>query len=121
MKRFLIKTTIFFAIIYAMAWGLDYTISRGLYKMDDYRFISWREMLSGDINADVVILGNSRALSHFEPWTIDSICNLSAYNLGIGGYPINVELMKYNCYLQCNSKPRYIIHQVDYMTMRMIY
>lgn len=120
MKRFLIKTTIFCAIIYAMAWGLDYTISRGLYKMDDYRFIFWREMLNGDINADVVILGNSRALSHFEPWTIDSICGLSVYNLGIGGYPINVELMKYHCYRLHNSQPRYIIHQVDYATMRML-
>ena len=120
MKRFLIKTTIFLAIIYALAWGLDYTISRGLYEMDDYRFISWREMLDGNIDADVVILGNSRALSHFEPWTIDSVCQLSAYNLGIGGYPINVELIKYHCYLLFNNNPRYIVHQVDYATMHMI-
>lgn len=120
MKRFLIKTTIAFSLIYALAWGLDYVISRGLYEMDDYRFMSWREIISGEINADLVILGNSRALSHFEPWTIDSVCGLKSYNLGLGGYPINVELMKYNLYCAHNVRPKYIIQQVDYMTMKML-
>lgn len=107
-------------ILWGLAWALDYTISKGLYQMEDYRFMSWSEMLDGEINADVVILGNSRALSHFEPWTIDSICGKKAYNLGLGGYPINVELFKYQCYQLHNKKPRYIIHQMDYMTMRML-
>ena len=98
MKRFVIKISIFLAVVYAAAWGLDYSISKGLYSMEDNRFISWSEILGGEINADQVIMGNSRALSHFEPWTIDSISGLSAYNLGLGGYPINVELMKYNLY-----------------------
>lgn len=120
MKRFLIKISIFLAVVYAVAWGLDYTISKGLYEMDDYRYISWQEIVNGEINADLVIMGNSRALSHFEPWTIDSICGLETYNLGLGGYPINVELMKYNLYCAHNVRPRYIIHQVDYMTMEVL-
>ena len=120
MKRFLIKTTIFGAIICALAWGLDYLISRGLYEMEDYRFMSWSEMQKGDINADIVIIGNSRGFSHFEPWTIDSIIGKKTYCLGIGGYPINVELMKYSCYRLHNNQPHYIIQQVDYATMRML-
>ena len=120
MKRFLIKTTILATIIYALAWGLDYTISHGILQMEDYRFMSWSDMLDGNINADVIILGNSRGLSHFEPWTIDSICGTKTYCLGLGGYPINVELLKYHCYLLHNTMPRYIIQQVDYMTMRML-
>lgn len=119
MKRFLIKTILFLSAVYALAWGLDYTISKGLLKMEDNRFMSWNDMLSDNIDADVVILGNSRGFSHFEPWTIDSICDLNTYCLGLGGYPINVELLKYNCY-RMHDKPRYIIHQVDYMTMRML-
>jgi hypothetical protein len=120
MKRFLIKTTILATIIYALAWGLDYTISRGLLQMEDYRFMSWSDMLDGNINADVIILGNSRGFSHFEPWTIDSICRIKTYCLGLGGYPINVELLKYHCYLLHNTMPRYIIQQVDYMTMQLL-
>lgn len=120
MKRFIIKISIFFVVVYAAAWGLDYTISKGLYEMDDYRFISWSEILSGEINADLVIMGNSRALSHFEPWTIDSICSISSYNLGLGGYPINVETMKYNLYCAHNIRPKYIVQQVDYYTISML-
>ena len=100
MKRFLIKTTIFLAIIYALAWGLDYTISRGLYEMEDYRFISWSEMQKGDINADIVIIGNSRGFSHFEPWNIDSIIGKKTYCLSIGASPREKKKkIGYNSYI----------------------
>ena len=117
MKKFLITISIFAVTIYGLAWGLDYAISKGLQQMDDYRYMSWREMQQGNINADILIMGNSRALSHFEPWTIDSITGMSCYNLGIGGYPINVETMKYHTYCLYNNKPNVIIQQIDYMTL----
>ena len=117
MKKFLIKIAIFAVVLYGLAWGLDYAISKGLYQMDDYRFMSWHEMEQGDINADVLIMGNSRGFSHFEPWTIDSITGMSCYCLGIGGYPINVETMKYHYYRLYNKKPKLIIQQVDYYTI----
>lgn len=87
MKKFLIKTSVFLLILWGLAWGLDYVISKGLLQMEDYRFMSWNEMQQGNINADIVIMGNSRGFSHFEPWTIDSICDASTYCLGLGGYP----------------------------------
>lgn len=120
MKKFLITISIFSAVLYGLAWGLDYAISKGLYQMDDYRFISWREIGEGNINADILIMGNSRALSHFEPWTIDSITGKSCYNIGIGGYPINVEMMKYNFYRLHNAKPKLIILQIDSYTIKCI-
>ena len=118
MKKFLIKIAIFAVVLYGLAWGLDYMVSKGLYRMDDYRFMSWREIEEGNINADILIMGNSRALSHFEPWTIDSITGMSCYNIGLGGYPINVEVMKYNYYRLHNAKPKLIILQADYLTLR---
>lgn len=118
MKKFLIIISIFAVILYGLAWGLDYAISKGLYQMDDYRFISWREIEKGKIDADIIIMGNSRALSHFEPWTIDSITGLSCYNLGIGGYSITVEDLKYKYYRLYNNKPKFIIQQIDHHTLR---
>ena len=85
MKKFLIKTSVFLLILWGLAWGLDYVISKGLLQMEDYRFMSWNEMQQSNINADIVIMGNSRGFSHFEPWTIDSICDVSTYCLGLGG------------------------------------
>lgn len=118
MKKFVIKIAIFAVVLYGLAWGLDYMISKGLYQMEDYRFMSWYEMQQGDINADILIMGNSRALSHFEPWTIDSITGMSCYNIGLGGYSITVEDLKYQYYRLYNKKPELIILQVDYMTLR---
>lgn len=117
MKKFLIKIAIFAVVLYGLAWGLDYAISKGLYQMDDYRFISWREMQRGNINADILYVGNSRALSHFEPWTIDSICGTTSYNLGIGGYAIMVSVLKYQYYRLYNEKPKIIIQQADLGTI----
>lgn len=118
MKRFIITISIFAVVLYGLAWGLDYMISKGLYQMEDYRFMSWHEMQQGDINADILIMGNSRALSHFEPWTIDSITGMSCYNIGLGGYSITVDDLKYCCYRLYNHKPKIIILQVDYATLR---
>lgn len=118
MKRFIIKAIAFFTILLGLAWGLDYIISKGLLEMEDYRFMSWSEMQKGDINADIVIMGNSRGFSHFEPWTIDSICNTTSYCLGLGGYSITVQDLKYHYYRLYNKKPKYIIQQVDYYTLR---
>ena len=118
MKRFLIRFVIFAIIVYGFAWGLDFVISKGLLKMEDYRFMSWNEMMHGEIDADVIIMGNSRGFSHFEPWTIDSVCGTRTYCLGLGGYAITVETLKYYCYQLYNKKPKYIIQNVDYFTMR---
>jgi len=118
MKKFLIKVATFTAVLYGLAWGLDYAISKGLYQMDDYRFISWREIGEGNINADILIMGNSRALSHFEPLTIDSIMGMSCYNIGLGGYSITVEDLKYQYYRAHNSKPKIIVFQIDAATLR---
>ena len=56
MKRFLIKTILFLFVVFGLAWGLDFVISKGLLKMEDYRFMSWNDMLCNTIEADVVIL-----------------------------------------------------------------
>ena len=113
MKKFLIKISIFAVVLYGLAWGVDYMISTGLQQMDDYRFMSWHEMQQGGINADIIIMGNSRGFSHFEPWTIDSITGMSCNNLGLGGYSITVQTLKYQLYRLHNTKPKMIIQQVD--------
>ncbi len=118
MKQFLLKTTIFVVVQLFLAYALDYAISDGLLKMEDLRFMSWADCKNGNASSDLVIMGNSRALSHFEPNTIDSICHLKAYNLGCGGYAVNVELMKYRLYAEHNPLPRIIVYEVGFGMMQ---
>ena len=117
MKRFLIKIAIFAVAACMIALGLDAMISHGLVKSAGYPQQVWREIRSGNYTSDIVIMGTSRALEHYDPRVIDSVTGLSSYNLGSGGYGINVELMKYRYYCHYNSKPKYIVYDVDYVPL----
>lgn len=120
MKRFLLKTLGFAALVLVLAFGLDWLICRGLLKMDDYRFRDYSAMLKGGMDNDILILGNSRGKSHFDTRVIDSLSRKQSFNLGIGGYPINAQLLKYRLYREHNRKPALIIQNIDYMTIRVM-
>lgn len=117
MKKFIGKVLIFIILLSVGASFLDYAISVGLRNMQDYRFQVWNDIVKSKINADVVINGNSRALSHFVPTIFDSSWQCNTYNLGIGGYPFDVQYMKYNFYLKHNKRPKIIIQNVDFSTL----
>ncbi len=88
--------------------------------MEDYRFQSWNTILNDTTNYDVIIMGNSRAEMHISTKIIDSVLQVNSYNFGIGGYPINTQLFKYNLYRQTHKAPKIIIQQIDYATLRII-
>lgn len=117
MKRFITKIAIFLVAAYILALGLDSLISRGIFRTQAHPYQTWREIRSGNYPANLVILGTSRALEHYDPAMIDSITGLSSYNLGMGGYGINVELMKYRYYCHYNSKPKNLIYDVDQLPL----
>lgn len=117
MKRFLTKIAIFAIAAYLLALGLDYMISHGLANSSGHPHQAWNEIRSGKYASDIVIMGTSRALEHYAPYIIDSITGLRSYNLGMGGYSVNVELMKYRYYLHYNPHPKYIIYDVDQLLL----
>ena len=117
MKRFVTKIAIFAVAAYLISLGLDAMISHGLANSAGHPHQAWREIRSGNFASDIVIMGTSRALEHYDPMVIDSITGLSSYNLGMGGYGINVELMKYQYYCTYNPQPKYIIYDVDYVPL----
>src|SRR5665647_1612683 len=115
MKKFSIKVTAFFILFVISAYLLDYFISSGLKQTEEYRFQSWNDIVQSKINADVLIMGNSRAFSHYSPKIIDSILKTNSYNLGIGGHPFNVQYLKYKLYEEHNKKPQLIIQNIDFV------
>jgi len=116
MRHFLIKLTTFSLAVYVLLWIADYYVCSGLLNMEDYRFQDYSSMLEGGMENDVVIMGNSRGKSHFDTRIIDSLCDVSSFSIGIGGYPLNVQLAKLKLYLEHNDKPKVIIQNVDYVT-----
>lgn len=120
MKLFLQKILIGGAILFVAACLLDYCISSGLMKMEDYRFQTWSHIVRGGNDHKVLIMGNSRGFSHFDPVIIDSLCSTDSYSIGIGGYPVNVQMMRWNVYKSHNQNPEVIIYNVDPMTFAQI-
>lgn len=117
MKVFIKKALIYIIILIICAIGLDWMISDGLRKVDSFIYQPWTYIKQGSHYHDVLILGNSRAQGHIDPAILDSICLCNSYNLGIEAYHMNMHLLKYDYYLQNNSKPQNIIYQVDLATI----
>ena len=120
MRRFLSKFFLYAVSAFALAAALDYTVCSGLLKMEDYRFQDFAAMLKGGMEHDVLIMGNSRGKHHFDPEIIDTMLNVNSFCIGIGGYPINVEVEKYDLYRSHNAKPRVILQNIDYLTMKVM-
>ncbi len=120
MKQFILKLTIFLVFFITAICALDYAISKGLYQMEDYRFQTWNAILNDTTNYDVIIMGNSRAEMHFSTRIIDNVLHCNSYNFGIGGYPINTQLFRYNLYRQAHKAPEIIIYQIDYATLQVM-
>ena len=120
MKKFLLKFFGFSILVLILAFGLDRLICRGLLKMDDYRFQDYSAMLKGGMDNDILIMGNSRGKSHFDTHVIDSLSQKQSFNISIGGYPINAQLLKYQLYREHNQKPDLIIQNIDYLTIQVV-
>lgn len=120
MRKFIVKILVLCLLVLACAVGLDMMISFGLRKTDCYRYQVFNDIFKDELKCDVLIMGNSRAFSHFNPKIIDSICHVDSYNLGLGAYPINIQIAEYNCYKAHNGIPKLIIQQVDFATLSVI-
>lgn len=117
MRKFISKFFIFCTFSLVFATVLDFVLCRGLLKMEDYRFQDYAAMLKGGMEHDVLIMGNSRGKSHFNPAVLDTMCHVSSFCIGVGGYPINTQVAKYHVYREHNRIPRLIVLNVDFMTL----
>ena len=119
MRKFIIKSLGLGLLVLSFAIALDYMISMGLRRTECYRYQVFDDIFKENLDNDVLIMGNSRGFSHFNPRIIDSICRVNSYGLGLGGYPINAQISEYHCYKAHNGTPKVIVQQVDFMTLNM--
>lgn len=99
-------------------WALlcDYIISSSLKHNHDRRFMVWTDIQKGGIDADVLIMGSSRAWVQFSPKIIDSLLHVNSYNLGIDGSHIDRQILRYDIYRAHNKKPKLILQNIDFIS-----
>lgn len=108
----------FFAFLAALAFVVDALIGSGLRRIRTSKFGSLNRVMAGEVNADIIINGSSRALVHYDPRIIAAATGRSAYNLGMNGVQIDVQLAVLKAYLSMNRKPRVVIQNLESFTFK---
>lgn len=110
MKRFLIQIAVFFALVAAIdvccGFGFDYLKSHAK-GGDTYK----NYYLAEKCEADVLILGSSRAARHYVPSVIKDSLGLSCYNAGEPGCGIIPAYARYKMVSE-RHKPKLVIYEV---------
>lgn len=117
MKRFLINISAVIGLLWIINACLDWSLTKQMHHSKERRFVGWNDIIYDSINADLLIMGSSRAWVQYNPEILDSILNINTYNLGIDGSQLNRQIVKYNVYKHYQlRKPQYIIVNTDYVS-----
>lgn len=117
MKRFLAHVALFLVVLLLLATLLDVVVSSGIRDSGWNDFAEWNDILKGKAQSEIIILGSSRAWVHFSPKIIGSRLRMTCYNLGVDGYPLDMELARYALYRKYNAKPRVIVQEIDMFSL----
>ena len=115
MKKFIYNIIFFSLLLILCAFFLDFLIENGLKETESRLYKSWNKILEGKVNADIIILGNSRAYRQYNPKIISDIAGKSVWNLGMDAYSFNIQKMKFDVYRKFNTKPKLLIIDVNYL------
>jgi hypothetical protein len=108
-----VRIAMFFVLIGLLALGLDTAVDHGLRGITVSKFGSLNKIISGRVNAEVVINGSSRALCHYDPRVIQQRTGLASYNIGMNASQTDFQLAMLKTYLKNNTKPRVVIQNLD--------
>lgn len=106
-------------LLYCIGLGLAYMVEQGLRKSKHvvYRQYS-RFYEEKNINADLLIIGNSRASTSIDPTILNQMLPLRTYNLGLNGGPVELQHWIFDLYMHFNSKyPQTILINMDWITL----
>lgn len=117
MKKFLINSACFAAILWVFAIIADIYVSDNLRQSKERKYAAWNGIYNDTTCYDLVINGSSRAWVHYDPNILDSILHLNTYNLGIDGSGINRQITKYRKYCALHGQPKYLLQNIDIFTM----
>jgi len=103
----------FFVLVGLLALALDAGIDAGLRRIRTSEFGVWNHIVNGAINADVLITGSSRALTHYDARILQERLGRTAYNIGLNGSQTDMQVARLRTYLEHNRKPELLIHNLD--------
>ena len=116
MKKFIVRALIFCFLPLPFLFLLSHIVDAGLRKSRYPFYSEWNDLFAGKINADLLIMGSSRAWVQVSPLILDSVLHVNSYNLGLDGSDFQLQHKRFKLYLEHNKKPKYIIQEVGYVS-----
>jgi hypothetical protein len=108
-----IRIAAFFGVLVTLIFLMNAVITSGLRRIKTSAFGASNQIMEGEVNADIVVTGSSRALAHYDPRIIESITGETAFNLGRNGSQTDMQVAFLKAYLAHNRKPQVVIHNLD--------
>lgn len=116
MKRFVLKIAVFLVVFSLLYLVFFYAVDKGLKSSDYVDYAEWNDIYEGEINAELVIMGSSRAWRQVDPSIIDQKLSTTSFNLGIDGFHFPMQIGKYKVYNEHNRAPEKMIYIVDHFS-----
>ncbi|MGE0023879.1 MAG: hypothetical protein AB7S70_09645 [Hyphomicrobium sp.] len=113
MTQGVIRLASFVALLAMLAFALDAMIDTGLRRIGTSSFGVSNRIVDGAINADILITGSSRALSHYDAPLIQERTGRTTYNIGLNGSQTDMQVARLATYLRHNKAPALLIHNLD--------
>lgn len=112
-RKLALRLLIFCLLPLPFLISLNYIVDAGLKKSRNYYYTEWNDIFNSKINADLLIIGSSRAWIHISPKILDSVLNVNSYNIGMDASHFLMQNARFKLYLKYNKKPKYVIVSVD--------
>lgn len=116
MKKFLLRFLVWLLPLIVLAFVFDGIISAGLRKTDLRKYAAWNDIYGRVIDADLVVVGSSRAWCGYNTFVLDTMLRCNSYNLGIDGHNFEMQKIRYDTYRRFCKKPRVVIVNTDYVS-----
>jgi hypothetical protein len=123
-RRFLVRSILFCLIAAGIGLALQFLLVLGLDRYGTGSRGACNRVIRGEVNAELLVCGSSRALVHYDPAIIGQQIGRSAFNIGRTGTLPDLELPYLRTYLAHNRAPAGIIVNVDrtcFTTTKQIY
>ncbi|HOZ41314.1 MAG TPA: hypothetical protein PLL25_10950, partial [Flavobacteriales bacterium] len=118
MRTFLRKTLVAAALCALLAILLDLGLAWRSKGNQYERYADLNVIRAGKAEAEILVIGNSRARYHYDPRVITERLGSRCYNLGMIGYPLQDQLGKLQYYLEHSPAPELVIVNVDIASMK---
>ena len=108
------KIVVCLCIVIAAGYGIREFFYIGLVSNKAGIFDKFNTIFNKQNNFETLILGSSRAESHYNCSMIDSVLHTNTFNLGIEGATMSFSLDILDAYLEKSKCPSTIILNIDY-------